>query len=627
MSSDPKTRQALSQDSKRIWGLIRPHRRSYLLGFGSLAFSNFTSVLAPLFLAVSIDLAQANATQTAAENPTVFRAIGLHIDQFTLLSAIAVFLALHLASGLFQYQMIMRFAVPSHEIGQTLRNSLVERLLALSQPFYDRAKTGDLMSRVTTDVNAARMLLGPGVMVGLDTFLMMNLVVAMLMALSWKLTLVAIIPLPLIGVITNRLSHAEYGRFHSVQRDIAALTERVRASFVGMRIIQGYAREDFDRARFRDHSQTHLEKNLDLAKVKALFEPTLDLMLGASTILIIIFGGFQVVEGTLSLGTFVAFLFLITFLSGPMIGLGWAISLMQRGRASLHRIDELLEQPVEIEDPAEPISSEGPGTLVIRGLTFDYPVPLEVGAEAVVGRAHTLHDVELTVPAGETLGIVGPVGSGKSTLASLIVRLYDPPPGCIFVDGVDVREMSLGALRSRVGLAPQETFLFSDTIQHNLGLANQGDANTNVDDIRRFARLAELDDEVEALEAGYQTILGERGITLSGGQRQRLAIARAIAADPDILILDDCLSAVDAKTEVAILSNLREVFEGRTGIIISHRVAAVRSCDRIAVLELGTRVGLGSHEELLATNDFYATIARQQLGGEEPEDGGLDHGA
>jgi len=630
---------SLRHDITRVSELIAPERARYAVGILSLFLVNLSDVLAPVFLAVAVDLIEAELTGGVPRTPVLLSLIGIEATMFSMVTALAAYLALQVAANVFRYPMLMYVAVPSQEIGQTLRNQLTRHMLRLSRPFYDRAKSGDLMSLATNDVQAVRMMLGPGILVGMDTLLIGSLVVVVLTTLSWKLTLIAMIPLPIIAIVTNKLSHAEFQRFRDVQADIATLTERARESYAGVRVIQGYARETFDRDRFERFSWRHYLKNLRLARVRSVFMPTLDLMLGASTVLILVFGGFEVLSGTISLGTFVAFLFLVGYLAGPMIGFGWSVSLFQRGRASLQRIDKFLREPVEIVEPDAPLPLDGRGALEVRGLTFRYAGPApdaaadnasetasgpttetgatteattddeaasDLGATADPGsQAPVLRDVSFHVPAGKTLGVLGPVGSGKSTLVALLARLYDPPPGTIFVDGVDIRDTSLEALRQKVVVAPQDTFLFGTTVERNilLGVAHDESASQ---DARAYARIAHIDEELEALSAGYDTLLGERGVTLSGGQRQRVAIARAIATQPDILVLDDCLSAVDARTEEVILDNLRDVFRGRSGVIVSHRIAAVSSCDEIIVLDAGEVVERGTHDALVALGGLYA---------------------
>lgn len=607
--------RSLRRDARRIAELLHPERWRYAVGLSSLYAVNASDVVSPVFLAVAVDLTVHALGGAEPVTPNLLRFVGLDVANLTIAIAVALYLGLHFLSNISRYPMLMFTAVPSHAISQRVRRRFTGHLMQLSQPFYDRSRSGDLMSLATNDVQAVRMMLGPGILIGMDTLSIVVFVTGVLLTLSWKLTLIAFVPLPIIAWVTNKLSHAEYDRFEAVQADLAQLTERARESYAGIRVLQGYAREAYDRDRFAGFSERHRMKNLALARVNALFRPTLDFMVGASTALVLVFGGAEVVRGTMTVGTFVAFLFLISYLSGPMIGFGWAVSLFQRGRASLSRLDDMLAVPVDIHDAPDARPADGAGALRIRDLTFTYPVAsrdhTDDSSDRPADSVQTepaLLDIDLDVPAGSTLGIIGPVGSGKSTLARLLVRLYEPPEGTVELDGADVRALTLQSLRSHIVLAPQDTFLFSDTVARNIALASEHDQ----DAIEGFAQRAHLHNELLALSDGYHTMLGERGVNLSGGQRQRLAIARTLATDPRVLVLDDCLSAVDARTEEAILDSLREVFRGRTGVVISHRVCAVQDSDQIIVLDAGRIIERGSHSELLAAGGYYARVAEEQ---------------
>ncbi len=584
--------------TRRLAQLLRPERGRYAFGLLSLLVVNLTDVLAPLFLAVAIDRVAAGAAGQPAAVPRLLVWLGLSGATGSVGAAVAAFLAISLLSNLFRYPMLMNVSVPSHRVVQGVRQALVGHLLRLARPFFDRSRSGDLMSLATADTQALRMALGPGVLLLVDTLLLIVFVLGTMATLSVPLTLAALIPLPAIALFTQRVSHAEFARFGAVQEDLAKLTERARETYAGIRLLQGYAREEFERARFAADSRRHFALNLRLARIRSLFDPSLEYFLGLSTLFVLVAGGVQLAKGTLSIGAFTAFLYLVGQLSGPMIGFGWAVSLMQRGRKSLQRIDALLAEPVEIESAADAVEAAGPGRIEVKDLTFRY-----AGAEAPA-----LEGVSITLPPGGTLGVTGPVGGGKSTLAALLVRLYEPPPGTILLDGVDVRQLTLASLRGAIAVAPQDTFLFGDTVLSNIVLASATDRL----DARRLARLAAIDDEIEALPEGYATLLGERGVNLSGGQRQRLAIARAVGAAPRVLVLDDCLAAVDAATEAEILANLDEALAGRSGIVISQRVRAVRRCDEILVLDGGRVVERGTHAALVARGGWYATIARAQ---------------
>lgn len=609
----------MRKDLRRVLALIAPERTRYALGLFSLWVVNASATLAPVFLAVGVEITAADHRNTSPETPPLLSLLGLQTSSFSLSSSLLLFLSLHLLANAARYPMLMYVAVPSQKIVQSLRNTLVQKLLSLPRSFYDTAKSGDIMSRATSDVLAIRMMLGPGILIGIDTIFIVSMVLSVLFIMSWKLTLITLIPLPIIGYITNKLSHAEYNRHEAVQEDLSNLTEFTRERFAGIRIIQGYARAASERAHFAARSHQHMLKNLGLARVRSVFDPTLDLMLGASTILVIIFGGLDTLRGELAIGSFLSFLFLVGYLAGPMVGFGWSVSLFQRGRASLKRIDELLSEPSDITDPIapEPPPKTTP-TLRIQHLSFAFSSSSE---------SKILKDINLSLPPGQTLGIVGPVGSGKSTLVNLLARLYNPPPNTILLDNTDILSLSLNDLRSIVVLAPQDTFLFSDSIERNILLASPQDApSTQTSNLptkadmlaSHFASLAQLDLDIMSMPDSYKTLLGERGVNLSGGQRQRLAIARALASNPKILILDDCLSAVDAKTEEGILNNLRALFnannaeQNRSGIIVSHRVCAVQACDQIIVLRDGQITEHGTHHQLLSLGGYYAQLAAAQ---------------
>lgn len=594
-------------DLARMIARMGPEAANYALCFVALLLVDVTDVGAPVFLALAVDTAEAQIRGTPLADPPWLSAFGLNARDFGLAGSIAAYLVFQLIANVFRYPMVMYSALPSQRIAVGLRRQLVEHLLRLPQSFYDRAKSGDIMSVATSDINAVRMFYGPGVLVAVDTFMVVATALALMLSMSWQATLIVLLPMPIVALVTNALSHAEYKRFEAVQDDLGRLTERVRESYSGIRILQGYARERFDRLRFFAAGRRHYEKNLALTRVNALFDPTLDLMLGASSVLVLLYGGARIADGSMTTGTFVGFLFLIGYLSGPMIGFGWSIMLFQRGRASMKRIETLLDE-APVTDAAEGAGAgawapEAPG-VEIRDLTFAY-APRAGDAPAP---RPALRDVSVRIRPGGALGLTGPVGGGKSTLAALLTRLYEPPSGTVFVDGRDVRTIPLDDLRRVVVLAPQDTFLFSDTLARNLGLSDPERAH----DPLPLLRTAHLYDDIAALPDGVHTLIGERGVNLSGGQRQRLAVARAVGADPRVLVLDDCLSAVDAETEDAVLHALEAARAGRTSIAVSHRVRALRHCDEILVLDGGRVVERGTHAQLLAAGGWYAAVAAEQ---------------
>jgi ATP-binding cassette subfamily B protein len=604
-----------------------------LLGLSALSLVNLSNVLAPLLLAIAIDIIAVSATGGELRPPLLLGYLGVELEGMSFGAALIGFFALHGLANVLRYPMVMAIAMPSYRVSQDLRNALVGRLLALPRSFYDRARSGELMSRATADINAVRMMFGPGVMIAIDTAQLITMVLVLMFALDWQLTLVTLLPLPIIAWVTQRLSGAEYRRFEAVQGDIGKLAERARESYGAIRIIQGFAREDDELRRFIQSSQSLLNKNLRLARVDSVFEPTLGLMLGLSMAALVVFGAMGIAEGQTSLGTFVAFLFLVGHLSGPMVGVGWAVTLLQRGRASLHRIDELLHKPTrEGQNGSEATPTvtsttmlvegearaEVKGELRVRGLRFRYP-----GTEAEQGGFELCID-DLLVPAGSSLGIMGGVGSGKSTLLRLFARLYEAPPGTLFIDGVSLDDWPLAQLRRVLQLVPQDPNFFSDSVARNI-ILGVSPSRATVEGVHRAARAALLDDDVRGFPEGYETLLGERGVDLSGGQRQRLAVARVLALLRSgeaetlrVLLLDDASSALDGVTEDALLRSLETELRGCTRVIVSHRVKAVANCAQLIVLREGRVVEQGSHAELLAKGGEYAAVAAQQLTLSEP---------
>jgi ATP-binding cassette subfamily B multidrug efflux pump len=513
--------------------------------------------------------------------------------------------ALSLLKGIFQYWMRVIIIGISRDIEYDLRNDLFGHLVGLSSDYYQRTRTGDIMARSTNDLNAVRMMLGPGVMYWTETSLTFVLAVAVMVSFDWRLALVSILPAPAVSLAVIFFGRIIHDRFERIQAMFSDISSRVQENLSGVRMVRAFAQEKAELRRFEVLNKQYIGQNLKLVMIQGVFQPLLEGLIGFTFLVVLLVGGRQVLLGRITLGSFVMFNTYMGMLVWPMIALGWVVNLMQRGGASLDRINEILHERPSIAAPPDPRPLENVrGEIEFRGVAMEY----------AAGRA--LDRVDLRIPAGSTIAVVGHTGSGKSTLVSLIPRLMDPTHGAVMLDGVDLRQLVPADLRRLIGFVPQETFLFSATIAENIAF---GVEEATAGQIRRAAELAGLADDIEGFPKGYETMVGERGITLSGGQKQRTAIARAILRDPRILILDDALSSVDTLTEERILTHLAAVMRGRTVILISHRVSTVRPADRIIVLEKGRIVEQGTHAELLENGGYYASLSQKQMLEEELE--------
>jgi ATP-binding cassette subfamily B protein len=524
------------------------------------------------------------------------------------LAIIAVFVA----KGIFQF--LTRWIVIgiSRDIEFDLRNDLFAHLERLSHSYYQRNRTGDIMARATNDLNAVRNLLGPAIMYSANTIVFTALAVGYMLRISPKLTIFAFLPLPVASIVIQYFGRRIHERFERIQAMFSDISARAQENFSGARVIRAYVQEQAEIAAFEGANQEYIRRSLGLVRLMGMLWPTLELMLGIAVVIVLWLGGRQVLAGKMNVGDFVAFNTYMAQLMWPVIALGWVINLFQRGTASMTRIEEIFSQKPEIADDPQietrlpDVIREIEGEIEFRNLNFGYDgVPV-------------LKDINLRIPAGSSLAIVGPTGSGKTTLVSLIPRIYDAAAGSVLIEGRPIREYALDSLRRQIGFVPQETFLFSDTIRENIAYGlSQEDSTASLDEIKAAAEAANIANDIEGFPDGYNTMVGERGITLSGGQKQRTAIARALLRSPRILILDDALSSVDTHTEDKILNHLREIMRGRTTIFISHRVSTVRNADRIAVLHQGRIVELGTHDELIARSGYYTDLYNKQLLEEE----------
>ena len=558
-----------------------------------MLFATAISLVSPWILKFAID-DLADATTVVTRGNLAFYA--------------GLLLGVALLGGCFRFLMRRIIIGVSREIEYDLRNDFFAHLQRLPLGYFQAHRTGDLMSRATNDLSAVRMMVGPAIMYSVSTGLIFMVATVLMLSIDVHLTLIALIPLPFVSLSVKYFGTAIYKRSERIQAQLSDLSAVVQEALAGVRVVRAYGREDVELERFRRANQEYVERNRLLIQLQGFFYPSLAFFLGLGALLVLWLGSRQVILGRITIGEFVAFNAYLVMLSWPMIAFGWVTNMLQRGMASWTRMREVLDVEPSITDASAQPGFRSPadirGRVELRNLTFAY------NGEPV------LDQISVTIEPGQTLALLGATGSGKSTLLSLLPRLHEPPPGTVFIDGVDVRHIPLAVLRGAIGYVPQEPFLFSDTLGDNVAFGARREAlraNAERDPTQRAVAIARLDKDVSEFPSGYDTIVGERGLTLSGGQKQRTAIARALMVDPRILILDDALSAVDTYTEEEILSRLREASRQRTSIIVSHRISTVRDADLILILDRGRVVERGTHDDLLARDGLYTDLFKKQL--------------
>ncbi|MHB8836704.1 MAG: ABC transporter ATP-binding protein [Candidatus Methylomirabilia bacterium] len=583
------------------FGAYRPLKPSFRRQRGALALGILTLLLTNLFTFVSPWIAKRAVDGLQAQ-----------ITAATLLRYCLLILGAALLQGVFRYWSRLLVIGVSREVEFDLRNLVFSRLLAQAPAFFQRFRTGDLMSRATSDIEAVRMVVGPGIMQLANTVFTFVIAIAMMLSLDPVLTLWSLMPMPAIALVMYLSAQFYHRRFLDVQVQQARLNTVAQENFSGIRVVKTYGLEEPQREVFVAANREYLARNMRLARALGFFHPLVAAVAGFGTLIVLWVGGRRIIAGECTLGTLVAFMALFSLMTWPTIALGWVVSLFQRGAAALGRINEILAAPLAVVDPVDPVDprvADRGAALEVRRLTFTYP-----------GRTEpALRDVSFAIGAGERVAVVGRTGSGKTTLLSLIPRLWSVADGSVFLDGVDINRLRLERLRSGIGFVPQETFLFSDTLSANIALPEGAEDAAALPEVEAAGSLAQFAGDVEGFPDGWRTLVGERGITLSGGQKQRAAIARALLRRPRLLIFDDALSSVDTETEEKILDRVMTAHPERTVLFVSHRLSTMRRADRILVFDNGALVESGTHEQLMTVGGAYRRLIDQQLLADELE--------
>lgn len=567
----------------RLLPYLRRHRRELLVGALSIVAADLLLLTAPIWLRQAIDDLRAGDLEGSRR-------------------AALILLAVTAAGGFFKFVMRRWMIGASRWIELELRHDFAAHVFSQSASFFDRRRIGDLMALATNDLNAIRMLLGPGIMYVLNTTVTLVVAIALMISLSGRLTLVALLPLPLLALAVQQGSRLTYRRFARVQEQFAGVNSLAQEALTGIRTIKAYAREDALAGRFDTEVEHYADLNVRFFRVQAAMHPMMSMLAGVASVAVLVMGGKMAIEGTISVGTLVAFLAYVGQLTWPTIALGWTVNLWQRGLASLDRLSEIFDVTPEVLPPTNPVPwprQSRRGHVVFEKVSFRYP------------RSDTpaLREVDLELPPGSWTAVVGPTGAGKTTLLRLLARQYDGYEGRITIDGIDIRNIDLADLRAGTGYAPQDGFLFSDTLRENIAFAAPDLSDAALEELARVSR---LERDRDAFADGWDTLVGERGVTLSGGQKQRVGIARALAPRPTLLLLDDVFSAVDTETENELTEQLRGAWRGMTVLLVTHRLLSLGDADQILVLDEGRLVDRGSHAELLERGGLYARLYEEQ---------------